>query len=59
MIPTKGMPIPFFSYGGSALLGNCVLMGFLLAIYRSLPAKNNENPKKNMQAKKKADKAIA
>ncbi|MDQ6973885.1 MAG: putative lipid II flippase FtsW [Mariprofundaceae bacterium] len=40
MIPTKGMPIPFFSYGGSALLGNCVLMGFLLAISRNLPAKH-------------------
>jgi len=39
MIPTKGMPIPFFSYGGSALLGDCVLMGFLLAVYRSLPVK--------------------
>jgi len=37
MIPTKGMPIPFFSYGGSALLGNCVLLGFLMAIYRQLP----------------------
>ena len=37
MIPTKGMPIPFFSYGGSALFGNCILMGMLLAIYRTLP----------------------
>jgi len=37
MIPTKGMPIPFFSYGGSALFGNCILMGLLLAIYRELP----------------------
>jgi len=50
MIPTKGMPIPFFSYGGSALLGNCVLMGFLFAIYRGLPAKKatqvNQNTRK-------------
>lgn len=34
MIPTKGMPIPFFSYGGSALLGNCVLMGLILSVQR-------------------------
>jgi cell division protein FtsW len=34
MIPTKGMPIPFLSYGGSALLGNCVLMGLILSVQR-------------------------
>jgi len=37
LIPTKGMPIPFFSYGGSALFGNCILMGLLLGIYRHQP----------------------
>jgi len=51
VIPTKGMPIPFFSYGGSALLGDCVLMGFLLAVYRRLPSKQSKkkNPKKQIQ----------
>ncbi|MDQ6968106.1 MAG: putative lipid II flippase FtsW [Mariprofundaceae bacterium] len=43
MIPTKGMPIPFFSYGGSALFGNCILMGFLLGIHRHLPVKQNNS----------------
>ncbi|MDX8396496.1 MAG: putative lipid II flippase FtsW [Mariprofundaceae bacterium] len=32
ILPTKGMPIPFFSYGGSALFGSCILIGFLLSI---------------------------
>jgi cell division protein FtsW len=37
LIPTKGMPIPFVSYGGSALFGNCILAGLLLAIQRHQP----------------------
>jgi len=47
MIPTKGMPIPFFSYGGSALFGNCILMGILLAIYRTLPLPEQKKTKGN------------
>jgi len=43
MIPTKGMPIPFFSYGGSALFGNCILMGLLLGIHRHLPVQQNNS----------------
>jgi len=37
LIPTKGMPIPFVSYGGSALFGNCLLVGLLLAVQRHQP----------------------
>lgn len=32
--PTKGMALPFISYGGSSLLGNALAMGMLLAITR-------------------------
>lgn len=32
--PTKGMALPFISYGGSALLGTAIGMGMLLAITR-------------------------
>ena len=34
LIPTKGMTLPFISYGGSAVLGMSVQMGFLLALTR-------------------------
>ena len=49
MIPTKGMPIPFFSYGGSALFGNCILMGLILGVYRHLPAsRQNTSRRKHL-----------
>ena len=34
MVPTKGLPLPFMSYGGSALLVNMVVVGLLLRISR-------------------------
>jgi cell division protein FtsW len=34
MIPTKGMTLPFLSYGGSAVLATGLHMGFLLALTR-------------------------
>ncbi len=37
LLPTKGMPLPFVSYGGSALLGECVLIGLLLSVQRHAP----------------------
>ena len=37
LMPTKGMPMPFVSYGGSALFGNCLLMGLILSVQRHLP----------------------
>jgi len=40
LMPTKGMPMPFISYGGSALFGNCLLMGLILSVQRHLPADN-------------------
>lgn len=35
MLPTKGLPLPFMSYGGSALVFNLVAMGLLLNASRS------------------------
>ena len=32
MIPTKGMTLPFVSYGGSSMLATSILFGFLLSI---------------------------
>lgn len=33
-LPTKGLALPFISYGGSNLLMNMLCIGFLLSIYR-------------------------
>lgn len=35
LIPTKGLPLPFVSYGGSSLIFNLVAVGFLLGLDRS------------------------
>jgi cell division protein FtsW len=41
MLPTKGLTLPFVSYGGSSLLVNCASMGLLLNISRSRSAQRN------------------
>jgi len=37
LIPTKGMTLPFLSYGGSSLLALGIGMGMLLALTRKRP----------------------
>jgi cell division protein FtsW len=42
IVPTKGLPLPFISYGGSSLLVNMAAVGMLLTISKGegLPAEN-------------------
>lgn len=35
LVPTKGLPLPFISYGGSAFTANCLAVGILINIARS------------------------
>ena len=37
LMPTKGMTLPFISYGGSSMLGMALTMGLLLAVSRRRP----------------------
>jgi cell division protein FtsW len=47
LMPTKGLPLPFISYGGSALLNNMAAMGILINISRingQLPLASAHHP---------------
>jgi cell division protein FtsW len=37
LIPTKGMTLPFISYGGSSMLAICLTLGLALALTRRRP----------------------
>lgn len=41
MIPTKGMTLPFLSYGGSSLLSLAMAMGLVLALTRAVPGRSS------------------
>ncbi|MEK7669762.1 MAG: FtsW/RodA/SpoVE family cell cycle protein, partial [Bacteroidota bacterium] len=38
LMPVIGIPLPFLSYGGSALLANMIMVGLLMNIYANRKA---------------------
>lgn len=38
MLPTKGLTLPFVSYGGSSMIANCLMLGLLLRVDRDTRA---------------------
>ena len=42
LIPTTGISLPFFSYGGTALMIQLAEMGIILSVSRQIPAPRQE-----------------
>ncbi len=42
LIPNTGISLPFFSFGGTALVMNMAEMGIVLGISRQIPAPKND-----------------
>lgn len=54
LVPTKGLPLPFVSYGGSSLLVNMVAVGLLLRLSKGDEARKIADKTEVLMEKKKA-----
>jgi hypothetical protein len=53
LAPTKGLPLPFVSYGGSALLVNMTAVGLLLNLSRGAEEERRIRDKNDVLIEKK------
>jgi len=58
MIPTKGLPLPFISYGGSSLLVNMAAAGLLLNLSKGEDSRRIVDRTKELVMRKKALRAV-
>lgn len=58
LAPTKGLPLPFVSYGGSALLVNMTAVGILLNLSRGVPERKRADKTEGVIERKKALMAV-
>lgn len=54
LVPTKGLPLPFISYGGSSLLMNMMAVGLLLRLSRGDEVRRVVDRTERLMEKKKA-----
>ena len=50
LLPTKGLTLPFISYGGTSLICCCLLMGMAMRISNDLKIASNVSVRRNRNA---------